>query len=123
MEKSNRPRRGARGPADFGVVVSPGAQTFLSHCAPCHGRLGRGDGPAAAALRTRPVDLSRLAANNGGTFPTKRVEAVLRFGVAPAAHGSTDMPAWGPLFTAADGDAVASQRIADLLRHLEGLRR
>ncbi len=45
------------------------ANTFKEYCAVCHGSGGRGDGPAAAGMSPRPTDLTRLSANNGGTFP------------------------------------------------------
>ena len=35
-----------------------GARLFARTCAACHGRQGRGDGPAAADLDPRPRDLS-----------------------------------------------------------------
>ena len=38
-----------------------GSVSFDLYCASCHGRQGRGDGPTAASLRTRPADLTLLA--------------------------------------------------------------
>ncbi len=38
-----------------------GEQVFLTYCAACHGRTGRGDGPNAKRLATRPRDYSRGA--------------------------------------------------------------
>lgn len=38
-----------------------GRALFEKHCAACHGDLGRGDGPAAAALKPPPTDLSVMA--------------------------------------------------------------
>jgi putative copper export protein/mono/diheme cytochrome c family protein len=35
-----------------------GADLFATHCASCHGRLGRGDGPAARFFRVKPPDLT-----------------------------------------------------------------
>jgi len=40
------------------VVVARGAALFGTHCSPCHGPTGRGDGPAAAALDGPPADLT-----------------------------------------------------------------
>ncbi len=37
--------------------IEAGRQVFLSHCAICHGIGARGDGPAAATLIPRPVNL------------------------------------------------------------------
>ena len=40
------------------VTVERGAALFNTHCTPCHGQTGRGDGPAAAALDAPPADLT-----------------------------------------------------------------
>lgn len=75
-----------------------GKQMFTNYCAPCHGVDGRGNGPAASALKTSPTDLAVLASTNGGKFPVDHLVSVLRFGVEHPAHGSTVMPVWGPIF-------------------------
>ncbi len=36
--------------------IAAGAALFQTHCAPCHGPEGRGDGVAAAGLATKPAD-------------------------------------------------------------------
>ena len=71
-----------------------GAQLFKEYCAVCHGTKGIGNGPAALAMKTPPVDLTALTSKNGGVFPTDHVNSVLRFGVQNPAHGSADMPIW-----------------------------
>jgi putative copper export protein/mono/diheme cytochrome c family protein len=40
------------------AVVQQGAALFRTHCMPCHGPAGRGDGPAAASLDGPPADLT-----------------------------------------------------------------
>ena len=40
------------------AVVQQGTALFGTHCSPCHGPTGRGDGPAAAALDGPPADLT-----------------------------------------------------------------
>jgi putative copper export protein/mono/diheme cytochrome c family protein/peroxiredoxin len=40
------------------LSVANGLQLYGEHCAVCHGAEGYGDGPAAAALRPRPADLT-----------------------------------------------------------------
>lgn len=35
-----------------------GKSLFGTHCASCHGPMGKGDGPAAAALNPKPKDLT-----------------------------------------------------------------
>jgi mono/diheme cytochrome c family protein len=43
---------------DSGHSRRKGAQLFLKHCTVCHGEDGRGNGPAARDLKTRPADLT-----------------------------------------------------------------
>ena len=38
--------------------IVQGANLFATHCASCHGREGRGDGPAGRFLRVKPSDLT-----------------------------------------------------------------
>src|SRR2546425_2496782 len=50
-----------------------GKAMFDAYCTPCHGKEAKGDGPAAAALKKPPADLTRISARNNGTFPTEKV--------------------------------------------------
>lgn len=109
--------------AQAGVPVA-GEAVYARYCASCHGPAGEGDGPASAAFKSRPPDLSRLAARNDGIYPAERVrEAVLGSGRALTAHGSADRPVWGPAFRAADTDSLARDRVASLVAHIERLQR
>ena len=76
-----------------------GKQMFTSYCAPCHGADGRGNGPAAGALKTPPTDLTGLAKAHHGKYPDNHIVSVLRFGTDVRAHGSAEMPVWGQIFT------------------------
>ena len=81
-----------------------GRDLFEFYCATCHGRDGKGGGPAVPALKVPPPDLTTIATQNGGTFPTARVESFVtgdQDRLTPA-HGSKDMPVWGPIFRALD---------------------
>lgn len=104
------------------VSPSSGSGMFNSYCAPCHGKDAKGSGPAASALKVPPANLTLLAKKNGGKFPADHVANVLRSGTSPA-HGSSDMPIWGPLFAYVSGkdDAIVQMRIANLIRYLESL--
>ncbi len=92
---------------------------FRGYCGACHGRNGKGDGPAAVSLNAKPTDLTRLAASNKGQFPSQRVAMVLEFGVSVPAHGSTDMPTWGSTFRVMGDEATVKQRVTALTRYLE----
>lgn len=103
-----------------------GEEMYVSYCAACHGKAGKGDGPAASALRQAPSDLTVLAKNNNGKFPSDHVVYVLRFGSALPAHGSKDMPVWGKLFESLHGrttgsDALSQMRVSNLTKYLESL--
>jgi mono/diheme cytochrome c family protein len=84
------------------AVAASGKQTYVQYCASCHGIDARGDGPAASMLKTPPSDLTTLAQRHGGKFPHKYVFDALRFGTRFVAHGSSDMPIWGPIFGSMD---------------------
>ena len=101
-----------------------GKEMFTQYCAACHGADGKGTGPAAAALKTPPADLTTLAKRSeGGKFPRERVAEILRSGTGVAAHGSLDMPTWGPLFRSLDPnhDVTVQQRIKNLNDYMESL--
>jgi len=72
------------------------AQMFKEYCAVCHGPSGKGDGPVATALKVPPPDLTTLAQRHDGKFPDDYVSNVLKNGVQNPAHGSGEMPVWGP---------------------------
>ena len=55
-----------------------GPDLYHAHCAACHGPEGKGNGPAAAALKTKPADLTILTKNNGGKFPTREFKNLSR---------------------------------------------
>jgi len=68
---------------------------FINYCAACHGKDGKGDGPAASALKVAPADLTALAQKNSGKYPVMRVTSVLNGQANLAAHGNKEMPVWG----------------------------
>ena len=100
-----------------------GEEIFGAYCATCHGLDGKGHGPTSPALATPPADLTLIALRNGGTFPHDRVVNFVTNGdPARPAHGSKDMPVWGPNLPLAPGaDRPLSQRIEDVVWYLESL--
>jgi hypothetical protein len=74
-------------------------------------------------LKTSPTDLTRLAEKAGGVFPRARVETLLMHGrPALAAHGSSEMPVWGPIFKGLEPkDALVDIRIANVVAYVEAL--
>jgi mono/diheme cytochrome c family protein len=102
-----------------------GEKLFQTSCAPCHGRHGKGDGPAAPALKAIPPDLTLLAKDNGGKFPGDFVSTVLDNGWHYPGHGTKEMPIWGPLFRgmAKGDDAGARLRAANVIEYLKSIQR
>jgi mono/diheme cytochrome c family protein len=81
------------------VNPTSGKEMYTAYCASCHGPQGKGNGPAAAALKMPPADLTLLAKNNGGKFPDAKVQQAIKGDPdMPSAHGSKEMPVWGPTF-------------------------
>ena len=60
------------------IPSNAGKEMFASYCAVCHGKDGKGNGPAASAMKTPPTDLTTLAQKNGGKYPASHVAAVIR---------------------------------------------
>ena len=106
-------------------VTSPasGEQMFTSYCASCHGKDAKGNGPAASALNKTPADLTRLAKRNGDKYPDMKVMAVLRGEATVAAHGTQEMPVWGPVFwhMSQGHPSEVQQRIANLNNYLKSI--
>lgn len=119
------------------TAALPGEDMFNTYCAVCHGKDAKGNGPAAAALKVPPPDLTTLAQRHGGKFPTEFVTNVLQYGAEDIkAHGSRDMPVWGSLFgpTGAlsksqsrplaeerEADAAVALKIQNLTQYIESL--
>ncbi len=102
--------------------ATDGQANYKAYCAACHGVSGKGDGPAASALKIPPTDLTRLAANAGGKFPSMHVETMIRNADNPA-HGSKDMPIWGPVFRSMSNgnQAQVELRVSNLTKFIEAL--
>ena len=98
-----------------------GPALYSAYCAVCHGKEAKGDGPMARALKVAPPDLTRLAARNGGKFPSDRVQKMIASKEpVPAGHGTREMPVWGPIFSQIAWDQDLGQiRIYNLAKYLE----
>ena len=105
------------------TTPSSGKEMFNAYCASCHGTDAKGDGPAAPALKMPTTNLTTLAVKNGGIFPAAHVAAVIQGDAMTPAHGSKDMPVWGPIFMSIGGHSKAEVqlRIRNLTAYLESL--
>lgn len=105
------------------VNPTDGKLMYSSYCAPCHGTDGRGSGPVSGALKSQPTDLTTLAKANNGKYPDTHVISVLQFGSTLPAHGTAQMPVWGPLLGKMDNVHTQDTqlRIANLSRYLHSI--
>ncbi len=108
--------------------LESGQAVYTVFCRSCHGAEGRGDGAFGDVLSVEPADLTRIAARNGGAFPTFEVMRQIDGRARVEGHGVI-MPIFGPLF---DGEVairkadsgqpiVTSRSIADLTAWIESI--
>ena len=108
------------------LLASPyGVDNFHAYCASCHGRDGKGHGPAAKEFKTQPPDLTTIIVRNRGVFPRGTIRDIIANGSPDiAAHGSREMPVWGPAFHALDSsDRAADLRLANIVEYLSSIQR
>ncbi|HZP48812.1 MAG TPA: c-type cytochrome [Vicinamibacterales bacterium] len=98
--------------------ASSGAEMYQAYCASCHGPAGKGDGPAAAALKSKPADLTQLTKTHPGGLSQKDFEDRIQGQAMPSAHGSSPMPVWGPVFRAIGSEPL---RIYNLKKYIDSL--
>ncbi len=102
-----------------------GARIFQNHCATCHGADGSGHGPAFAALKEPLQDLRLISQKNGGKFPEQHIKDVIEGKQsATPAHGSREMPIWGPIFHQVEADQDWGEvRLEAVTKYLESIQK
>ena len=108
--------------------VANGGELFTQYCATCHGINAKGDGPMSSVMIIQPTDLTILAAENGGVFPSAWVIGRIDGRDPLVSHGSP-MPIFGQFFegrgeTMRGEDGVmimTSQPVLDLVAYLDGV--
>lgn len=100
-------------------ALSDGAYAYNLYCADCHGRSGKGDGPAAVRLGTKVPDLRTMSERYGKfnrTFVLEHIFATNRWDREP-------MPAWGAVIRshASQSDAFALLAAHNLMQHVESM--
>lgn len=111
-----------KAPAPYTSPAS-GAEMYKAYCASCHGLDGRGNGPAASAMKQPLPDLRLLAKKNGGKYPADHVASVITGDFNSPSHGSQDMPVWGPVFLTVSQHqpGQVQQRVRNLTTHIESM--
>jgi mono/diheme cytochrome c family protein len=103
-------------PSDVGVTL------YETHCTTCHGESGRGDGPSAKLLSSKPADLTLLAMNNGGTFSRDAVARTIDDRGPLGGHGRDGKPVWGTIFSVRSRPpSVVYPRIHNLVSYIESI--
>jgi Cytochrome c len=102
-----------------------GPTLYMSYCAVCHGKAGNGHGPMATVLKIQVPDLTKIAKRNGGIFPFDRVQKTIDgTELAGLAHGTREMPVWGPLFSQITYDRDYGRvRIHNLTKYLQNIQK
>ncbi len=99
-----------------------GPDLFRAYCASCHGKDGKGNGPAAATLKATVPDLTTITVNNDGNFPVARIKRIIMGEGMIASHGSREMPVWGPIFHQVEEDVDRGNvRVENLVSYLESI--
>jgi mono/diheme cytochrome c family protein len=101
-----------------------GPDLYRSYCASCHGTEGKGDGPVAPALNSKMPDLTTIAQRNGGVFPASRVNKIISGDQIIFAHGTREMPVWGPIFHQVQEDRDYGEvRLQNLTNYLKSIQK
>ena len=107
--------------------VALGKAEYQSKCAVCHGLTGKGDGPFTDQLAARSTDLTQLAKNNKGEFPSTRILMSLDGRSEVQGHGPRDMPVYGEVYltegpkgaTAKEKEPYVDARLNALVAYLK----
>ena len=100
-----------------------GRELFSVYCVACHGFSGKGEGPVAPALKTRPTDLTLLSKNHDGQFPRSLVIQFITGDTAVGAHGTREMPVWGAIFRRQGGTPTERAKIQALTDYIESIQK
>jgi mono/diheme cytochrome c family protein len=98
-----------------------GKTLYMLRCASCHGESGKGDGPAAVALKNPPANLTTISKKHGGTFPRADVMQFIDGERPVPAHGPRHMPVWGEVFRRERADSEARMRVLALTVFIESI--
>ncbi len=105
--------------------IASGKATYEASCMSCHGTEARGDGPVAELLTIPPADLTQLRKKQGGLFPVDEVYRIIDGREEYRAHGTREMPVWGNIWSDAEGQPIAEEkverRINELVEYLRSI--
>jgi len=103
-------------------AIARGQTLFVQHCASCHGKDARGNGPSSSSLTVRPGDMTQLA-KKYGAFVGPHVESAIR-GTNPAlVHRAPNMVIWGAILRSPGGGGrdASDARVPDLIAYVKSI--
>jgi cytochrome c553 len=113
------------GSSPFSPVITSlsGQEMYTTYCAVCHGEDGRGKPTFAEYSNVPPADLSQLARNNHGIFPSRQVAQTLHYGTGKTPEGQGYNSVWEPLLKSmnADPPGTTEVRIYNLTEYVHTL--
>ena len=106
--------------------AAAGKPVFVQYCGSCHGREGKGNGPAVSFLSVKPADLTQISKRNNGSFPFWKIFRIIDGREEMRGHGDREMPIWGAEFRADAGSSALAQsqaraRVLELVYYLQSL--
>ncbi len=122
MASDDKPKTQAEKQLERLIPSLKGPDLFRAYCASCHGQDAKGNGPVAPALNSKVPDLTTITQRNGGVFPEARVRKVIAGEEVLIAHGSREMPIWGPIFHQIEQDRdYGNIRMQNLIQYLRSI--
>ena len=106
------------------AMLAIGSEEFQESCAACHGADASGRGELANKLLKPPKDLTRLAEQNGGTFPFWRVFDVIAGDTTIEGHDTSHMPLFSQRMHGQEAAGIfppAPLRVLALTHYLESI--
>ncbi len=97
------------------AVLELGEEVYLSQCQPCHGNQGKGDGPAAKFLESKPRDLTAGEWESVSEGTASEVAGVVRDGIE-----GTEMEPFADLLEEDEILAVAAYVIETFVKQSTG---
>lgn len=103
-------------------------QLYRQYCGACHGPRGGGDGVVAPFMDPRPIELTSIKENFGGSFPRYLVTFAVDGRDTVRAHGESFMPVWGEVFSEeflSDPNAAAKARglVIQIVDYIESIQK